>query len=335
MTSPTIQSFDFDHYKDIRVVFMGTPEFSSTILEHLLHIHINIVAVYTQMDKPVGRQQELQAPAVKVLTQGTASIPVEQPPQWDDAAIEQFKSYQPDLVIVAAYGKILPKKFLEIPRLGCINIHTSLLPRWRGASPVQNALLAGDTTTGVTLMLMDEKMDTGPIIDQITVPIESSDTTPTLLDKLAQASIPLLDQILPQWLDRTRTTKPQSAEGITLCQMIEREDGRIFWNEDIIALERKYRALAPWPGLFFYWQKDRKNPPLRIKLIEASFRPDTPSNKPPHPLGTAFLTPDEKALAIQCSGGVIIPTTLQVAGKKSVSSKEFISGYPEAIDTVL
>jgi len=335
MTLPTSQSFDFDRYKDTRVVFMGTPEFSATILEHLLSIHLNIVAVYTQMDKPVGRQQELQAPAVKILTQSISSIPVEQPPKWDDAAIEQFKSYQPDLVIVAAYGKILPKKFLEIPKLGCINIHTSLLPRWRGASPVQNALLAGDTTTGVTLMLMDENMDTGPIIDQIAILIENFDTTTTLLNKLAQASIRLLDQALPLWIDKKCATKPQSTGGVTLCQMIEREDGRIFWNEDTAAIERKYRALTPWPGLFFYWKKDNENPPLRIKLIEASFRLDAPSNKSLRPLGTTFLIPEEKTFAIQCNGGLIIPTRLQMAGKKSVTSQEFISGYPEIIDTVL
>jgi len=302
---------------------MGTPELSVTILEHLLHRQTSVVAVYTQADKPVGRKQELQASPVK-LSAERFGLPIEQPLRWNAETLEHLRSYRPDLIIVAAYGKILPQAMLDMPRFKCVNVHASLLPRWRGASPVQNTILAGDTTTGVTLMLMDKGMDTGDILTQASLPLDGTETTPSLLEALSALALPLLAETIPRWINGSIQPQPQDNTGVTLCQLIDREDGRIFWNESVEVLERKYRALTPWPGLFFFWQ--RATGTLRVKLLEANFQ-STPHQKP---IGTVFVT-EHGDMAIQCDGGLILPITLHVEGKKPVSAKEFLSGYPECL----
>ena len=334
MTSPTnLSSKQKQKQSELRVVFMGTPSFSATILEHLLQQKMNVVAVYTQADKPVGRKQELQSSAVKLLAQKTNSISIEQPLRWNDETIERLQSHHPDIILVAAYGKILPKAVIDMPRLGCINVHASLLPRWRGASPVQNALLAGDETTGITLMLMDEHMDTGAIIAQDSLQIPETATTPSLLQQLSQIAISLLDKTLPHWIDGSITPQPQDNSQVTLCQLIDREDGRVFWNESPEVLDRKFRALTPWPGLFFFWRRTSAIT-LRIKLLAATFQTMPFPENHATPFGTVFLT-DEKELAIQCNQGRVIPSLLQVEGKKPLSAKEFLSGYSDILSTRL
>lgn len=311
-----------------RVVFMGTPIFAETVLRALIDTRYDLVAVYTQPDKPSGRDQEVLKSPVKILAEAQR-ISLEQPSRLDDAAIDTLHSYKPDIVIVAAYGKILPEKMLKAPRFGCINIHASLLPRWRGASPVQNALLAGDTETGVTIMLMDTHMDTGPILAQKIVPIAPDDTTETLLPKLATTGSSLLLETLPDILQEKKEAVPQNENTATLCQLIEREDGKIFWSDEAETIYNRYRALTPWPGIFSFWKKGGSL--FRIKLHRISLQRQ--NSEAQHALGEIFELGDK--IGVETARGVIILNEIQLEGKDRVSIHDFIRGYPDFIGSVL
>ncbi len=311
-----------------RIVFMGTPSFAETILSSLLEAKYDVVSVYTQPDRPSGRDQEVVKSAVKILAE-QKSIPVEQPSRMDEAALETLRSFHPDIVVVAAYGKILPEKMLAIPHFGCINIHTSLLPRWRGASPVQNALLSGDTRTGVTLMLMDKGMDTGPILGQKTLSIAPNDTATTLLPQLAEGGSALLLSTLPQWLDNTIKPAPQDETGVTLCQLIEREDGKIFWSDEAEAIYNRYRALSDWPGIFSFWRKGASL--LRIKFHRVSLQKQSPETK--HKLGQVFEIGER--IGVETSRGIILLDEVQLEGKDRTSIGDFVRGYPDFIGAIL
>lgn len=313
---------------DARVVFMGTPSFAESILTSLVDNHYNIVAVYTQPDRPSGRNQEVTQSPVKMFAEAHA-IPVVQPDRFDRETIEQLREFKPDIIIVAAYGKILPQDVLNIPPFECINVHASLLPRWRGASPIQNALLAGDTETGVTIMKMDAGMDTGPIFQQKSLPISSSDTAETLLPKLAEAGASILLSTLEQWLDKKIDPKPQPSEGVTLCQLIEREDGKIFWSDEAESIYNRYRALSPWPGIFSFWRKDGSL--LRIKFHRISLQKQSPET--PHELGQVFEIGE--TIGIETARGTILLDEVQLEGKSSVPIKDFVRGYPDFIGAIL
>ncbi len=317
----------------VRVVFMGTPELAAHILGDLLSSRYDIVAVYTQADKPVGRDRVLTPSPVKNLVTAAAQIPLEQPIRFDDEAFGRLRQHAPDLIIVAAYGKILPKRVLDLPDFGCVNVHASLLPRWRGASPIQNALLAGDTKTGITLMLMDEHMDTGPVIAREELPIEETDTTPTLLAKLAPLGAALLLRTLPTWIKRENTPVPQENTHVTMCQLIDREDGHIFWNETAQDLGRRYRALTPWPGLFTFWQRS-PGTLLRIKIIEAEFLSEDPSTTTgAYPLGMVYE--EEDGLHVRCGQGSVLLRIVQIEGKSQTPVTQFKTGYTDFIGSTL
>lgn len=327
MTSPDKQG----GFPQIRIVFMGTSGFAATLLEGLVQNQANIVAVYTQTDKPAGRKQEAQASAVKLFAQQHLSVvPIEQPLRFNDETIAQLKQYQPDLIVVAAYGRILPQAVLDMPGFGCVNVHASLLPRWRGASPIQNALLAGDEETGVTLIQMEATVDTGPVIAQEKLPITPLDTTTTLSEKLAMLGSQLLIQTLPRWIERTIDPVPQSPISVTLCQLIEREDGHVFWNEDAEVLERKCRALTPWPGLFTFWRR-AEHYNLRIKILATGLQKTDPETK--RRVGEVFEIGEH--IGVHCGKGILLLTTLQIEGKNPNSAKEFLLGYPDFIGSVL
>ena len=317
----------------IRVVFMGTPEFAAHILGDLLSSRYDIIAVYTQADKPVGRDRVLTPSPVKNLVTATAQIPLEQPIRFDGEAFARLQKHAPDLIIVAAYGKILPKRVLDLPSFGCVNVHASLLPRWRGASPVQNAILAGDMRTGITLMLMDEHMDTGPVIAREELLIEETDTTPTLLEKLAPVGSALLLRTLPTWIKRESTPIQQEDTHVTMCQLIDREDGHIFWNETAPDLERRYRALTPWPGLFTFWQRS-PGTLLRIKIIEAEFlSEDSPMATNTYPLGTVYE--EEDGIHVRCGQGSVLLRIVQIEGKGQTPVTRFKAGYMDFVGSTL
>ena len=313
---------------DTRIVFMGTPHFAETIVQSLVDAKYNVVAVYTQPDRPSGRDQEVMQSPVKIFAD-VHHIPVEQPSRLDASAQETLRALKPDIIIVAAYGKILPESILDIPPLGCINVHASLLPRWRGASPIQNALLAGDTETGITIMKMDAGMDTGPILKQTKLPIDPSDTTATLLPKLAAAGSKLLLSTLREWLEKTLEPTPQSTEGVTLCQLIEREDGKIFWSHEAETIYNRYRALSPWPGIFSFWRKDASL--LRIKFHSIALQKQSPETH--HELGQVFEIGD--TIGVATARGTILLNEVQLEGKSCVSIRDFVRGYPDFVGAIL
>ncbi|HVC30742.1 MAG TPA: methionyl-tRNA formyltransferase [Steroidobacteraceae bacterium] len=230
----------------MRIAFAGTPEFAVPTLLSLLRSPHQVVGVLTQPDRPRGRGQRLSPSPVKAAVD--ASVPVAQPPTLrapEDRA--PLVAWKPDVLVVVAYGLILPKAVLEIPRLGCVNVHASLLPRWRGAAPVERALLAGDETTGVTIMLMDEGLDTGPMLLQRAVPIDPQDTGASLRSRLAAVGAPLLLEALQGFADGSLHPRPQPAEGVTYARKLEKREAPIDWRRRAIDIERQVRALQPWP----------------------------------------------------------------------------------------
>lgn len=313
----------------IRVVFMGTPEFAETVLQELLEKRYNLVAVYTRPDKAVGRDQEVQEGPVKMLAK-KHSIPVEQPEKFDDETIDKLKNYKPDLIVVVAYGKILPKKVLQTPGFGCINIHPSLLPKFRGPSPIQNTLLAGEEETGVTIMLMDEGMDSGDILMQQTVAIDPDEILPSLSRRLASISADLLLKTIPLWIERAIEPQKQDESKVTLCQLIEREDGHILWANDAVTIYNTFRALHPWPGIYGFWKRD-DNQLLRIKFNHITHQKQSPQTT--HHLGEVFELGEK--IGVQAAQGVVFLEEVQLEGKTVVPIAEFIKGYPQFIGSVL
>lgn len=312
----------------IRTIFIGTPELAAAILSGLVEKKYNIVCVITKPDRPAGRQQEMAGSAVKkkALEYG---LPIEQPQKLDQETVERIKALKPDLIIVAAYGRLLPKALLDIPGFGCINVHASLLPLWRGASPIQNALLAGDTETGISLMLMDEGMDTGDVLAQKKVAITSEDTTESLSRRLTEAGRDLLLEMLPLWIRRTLSPVPQDGSKATLCQLIEREDGHIIWTESAESIYNRYRALFPWPGIFSFWKKDGGL--LRLKLCRVSYQKQSPQTQ--HLIGQVFEVGEK--VGIQTGAGVIFPEEVQLEGKIRLPIAEFLLGNKDIIGSLL
>jgi methionyl-tRNA formyltransferase len=312
----------------IRVVFMGTPAFSGEVLEGIIASGYNVVAAYTRPDKPVGRKQEVVASAVKRLA-SERHIPVEQPVRFDDETVERLRGYEPDLVIVAAYGRILPESVLSMPGFGCLNVHASLLPRWRGASPVQNALLAGDLETGVSIMLMDAGMDTGPVFAQESFEIAADDTTDTLLSRMSAVGIRLLISIIPKWIEKRIEPVGQDDSRATLCELIERDDGRIFWNETAGNILNRYRGLHPWPGIFTFWKRD--DGLLRLKLTHIAIQKTDPAIK--RKFGEVFESGEK--VAIQSGEGIVYVEEIQPEGKVAMPIRDYVNGRPDFIGSIL
>lgn len=307
----------------VRIVFMGTPTLSAELLATLLDTGYNIVGVVTKPDTKSGREQELQASPVKQLATGK-NIPVLTPATLNGEFQRELEHLQPDLIIVAAYGKILPASLLSLPGLGCMNVHYSLLPRFRGASPIQNALLFGDPETGVTLIKMDAGLDTGDIIASQHLAIDPDDTTQTLTPKLNAVAQGLLLQTLPLWVKQRITAVPQDSEKVVLCQLIERADGKIEWAHEAQAIYNRFRAFDPWPGIFTFWKKEESF--IRLKLINVSLQAQPVTT---YRLGEVFQLAD--AIGVQTGSGVIILHSIQPEGKAIMPIKDFVNGNPDFI----
>lgn len=308
---------------------MGTPSFAEPTLSALIEKQYNIVAVYTRPDKAAGRKQEIQETPIKQLAL-KHDLPVEQPEKFDDEAIAKLKSYKPDLIVVVAYGKILPQKVLHIPGFGCVNIHPSLLPKFRGPSPIQNALIAGETETGTTIMLMDEGMDSGDILAQETVAIGADELLPELSERLANISAALLLKTLPDWIERKITPQEQDSSEVILCQLIEREDGHVMWMNDAASIYNAFRALYPWPGLYSLWNRDNEQL-LRIKFTRITYQKQSPQTA--HHLGEVFELGEK--IGVQSVEGVVFLEEVQLEGKTTVPIAEFVKGYPQFIGSIL
>lgn len=308
-----------------RVVFMGTPQFAIPTLQWLIDEYSSedaageIVGVFTQPDRPGGRGRKLRASPVKTLAQEHA-IPVLEPKSLRTSeALAQLQTLRPDIIIVAAFGQILPASVLELPSFGCLNVHASLLPRWRGAAPVAAAILAGDDTTGITLMKMDAGLDTGPILTQRSLSIAPEDTREALSARLAQLGADLLCDTLPSWFAGDLEPQPQNEALATYAPQIKKDEGRINWRESADAIARRVRAFYPWPGTFTHWQgKSLKI--MRATVID-SWSPAGNEDLFPGTVVAAAEGP-----AVVTGEGALQLLEVQLAGKRPIEADDFARG---------
>jgi methionyl-tRNA formyltransferase len=297
----------------MRIVFIGTGEIGVPTLQALLNSEHEVVAIITQPDKPVGREQRIEPPPIKKAIAKTR-IPILQPAKIKDPkTIEEIRGLTPDVIVVVAYGQILPRDVLEIPRLACLNLHASLLPRWRGAAPIQAAIVAGDCETGITVMYMDEGLDTGDILLQRGVEIMPDDTGGSLHDRLAQIAPESLLESLRLLAVGNALRVPQDNGRATYAPKLKREHGQIDWSESAEAIERKIRAYNPWPGAFM--RVDRQN----LKIFSASVVDLT--GQPGEVLR------NDKDLIVATGKGALSLAEVQLEGKRRMSAAEFLRGH--------
>ena len=321
-----------ENSQDMRIIFFGTPEFGAIILEKLIQTDLKPVLVVTAPDKPIGRKQLVTPPPVKVIAE-KHNIPVLQPERLDQTINYQLKTINPDLIVLAAYGQIIPKEILELPKFGALNVHPSLLPKYRGASPIQAAILNGDTETGATIMLMDEELDHGPIVAQrvLQTPIDRM-TYLELHNSLAELGGELLVETISRWVKGEMTAHPQDHSKATETQRIKKEDGRIDWSKPALYIERKVRALNPWPGTYAKLQVKSAKVKI-IKILKASVLEHSSPTSEETP-GKTFLTSDGK-LAAQTGKDALIIEELQLEGGKPMPAKEFLLGHKDFVGTIL
>lgn len=294
-----------------RVVFMGSPDFALPTLRALAASY-EVVGLVTQPDRPAGRGKQLTTPPVKVLAQELA-LPFIQPARLRESeAMAQLRAWAPDLIVVAAFGQILRQDVLDLPPQGCLNVHASLLPRWRGASPIQAAILAGDAETGVTIMRMDKGLDTGPILSQSAIPISPDDTAETLSKKLSILGADLLIERLPRYLSGELKPTPQPGMGITSAPLLKKSDGELDASRSAEELARQLRAFNPWPGVFI----TLKGQPLKIHKAHA-----VQGNKG---MGARFVYNSKPAIGT--SQGFLVLDNVQTPGKKAMSGADFLRG---------
>ncbi len=295
----------------IKTVFMGSPEFALPTLRALAQQH-QVVGVITQPDRASGRGRELKAPPVKTLAL-ELGIPVLQPEKLRTPdAMAQLQDWNPDLIIVAAFGQILKKEVLDLPTYGCINVHASLLPRWRGAAPINAAILAGDEEIGVTIMKMDVGLDTGPMLSKKSIRHTPDLTTGLALQALSQLGADLLIETLPDYFSGKLIPQPQPEEGSTYAPMLKKEDGKLDFMHDVNELERRVRAFNPWPGTFMDFDG------TILKVHRAHVEAGNES------AGKRLVVQDQPAVG--AGGGILILDEVQPSGKKSMSGKSFLAG---------
>ncbi len=294
------------------MVFMGSPDFAVPALEALAAWY-TLVGVVTQPDRPAGRRGTLKPPAVKTAAL-RLGLPIIQPERLrNPEAMTQMHAWTPELIVVAAFGQILRPDVLDLPKFGSINLHGSLLPRGRGAAPIQAAILAGDQETGITIMKMDPGVDTGPILSQRAIPISPKDTAGTLFEKLAPIGAELLLETLPRYLGGELQPQPQPVEGVTYAPMLKKEDGLLDFTQPAASLERQVRAFNPWPGTWFEWNG------APLKVLHARIG----SEKSP---GVGHKLIIEGYPAIGTGSGILILEEIQPAGKKPMPGKAFLLG---------
>lgn len=298
----------------LRLVFMGTPDFSVPCLQALIDAGHDVVAVYSQPPRPAGRgHKERPSPVHRAAE--THGIEVRTPKSLKGSKEQdEFRALKADIAIVVAYGLILPQAILDAPRLGCVNVHASLLPRWRGAAPIQRAIVAGDKETGVTIMQMEAGLDTGPMLARATVPITATTTAQELHDRLSELGAELLVKTLPALAAGAITPEPQPDHGVTYAHKLEKHEGRIDWSRPARELDRLIRGFTPWPGAFFMLNGEQ------VKLLAAELVEDAPGAQP----GTVL----DDRLTIACGQGALRIRRLQRPGRKPLDADAFLRGVP-------
>jgi len=321
----------------IRIVFMGTPAFATPSLRALV-AHgapgdvwadgLAVVGVVTRPDKPVGRGRTVAFSPVKQLALDLG-VPVLQPgPLRRPEAFAALMALAPDLLIVAAFGQILPPDVLALPSRGCLNIHASLLPRYRGAAPIAAAIREGDAETGVTIMRMEAGLDTGPIVSQRATPIGPDETTATLTTRLADLGADLLIATLPGWLSGAITPTPQDDSLATMTRPLRKEDGRLDWSQPADTLVRQLRAVTPWPGAYTTWAGKQ------LKVLQAHPLTGLPASAPTTP-GACFTLSAKGGLACACGEGALALDVIQLEGKRAAPSADVLRGYPALAQATL
>ncbi|MFQ6058440.1 MAG: methionyl-tRNA formyltransferase [Anaerolineae bacterium] len=306
-----------------RVVFMGTPAFALPTLERLIESY-EVVGVLTQPDRRAGRGQRMVASPVKEMALAHG-LPVLQPRTLRrPEAVEQLRALGPEVIVVAAYGLILPPAVLEIPPHGCLNIHASLLPKYRGAAPIPAAILAGEAETGITIMLMDEGMDTGPILSQARLAIEPHDTTQSLSEKLAPLGADLLMETLPRWLEGEIEPRLQDESQASYCKLIHKEDGLINWSLPAIQIERAVRAYTPWPSAYTFWEG------RLLKILRAQPLVAWSGHREP---GQVMELP--QGIAVATGQGALLLEEVQLAGRRAMGAEEFVRGQRRFVGATL
>lgn len=322
----------------LRIIFMGTPQFAVPALEALiagaapgvvLPEGYQLVTVITRVDKPAGRGQEIVYSPVKQVALAHG-IPVWQPGSLKRPEnIEALAAYHADLYIVAAFGQILPQAVIDQPRYGTLNIHASLLPKYRGVSPISEAILQGDAESGVTIMLIDAGVDTGPMLLKRSIPLAADETTGSLMTKLATLGAQVLLEALPLWVAGEITPQPQDEQKASHTRMLRKEDGEIRWERPAAVLAREVRAYTPWPGSYTHWRGKL------LKIVKAHALLSEPDSQVPP--GTVSLLEEagHRLLAVVTGAGRLLVERLQLEGRKAMSAEEFVRGYPQIVGEVL
>jgi methionyl-tRNA formyltransferase len=308
----------------LRILFAGTPEFAAAHLKALISADFQVVAVYTQPDRPAGRGKKLTPSPVKTLAQHH-SLSVEQPLNFNsDEAIAQLHSYQADVMVVVAYGLLLPISVLNAPKYGCINVHASILPRWRGAAPIHRAIEAGDAESGVTIMQMDQGLDTGDMLEIVKLPIAPTETTASLHDKLIEAGTPALLRTLDQIVQGKLAPLPQPEQGVVYAHKIHKSQAQLDWQQPAAVLERRVRAFTPHPRAFTAIGA------TRIKVCQATVAVVPPTTTRATLPGTV-LDVSSSGIIVACKEGALCITQLQMPGKRPVNLSEFLNAHPNMI----
>ncbi len=310
----------------MRIVFMGSPRFAIVSLEALVLNQHNVVAVYTQPDRPAGRGRALIQPPVKEAAL-RIGLPVVQVPGFGSArALEELREFQPDVIVICAFGQILPPAVLDIPPRQCLNVHFSLLPRHRGASPVVAAILAGDDFTGVSIQIVRRKLDTGPVLAAAATPVFPADNNGTLTEKVSVIGANLLQEVLTEWQRGEITPRPQNESDASYFAQVKKEDGEINWGLPATEIWRQVRAYYPWPGSFTTWRRKM------LKVIEAvPWVRDISAGG-----GEVIALPGPEAtLGIGTGEGVLGVLKLQLAGRKIMTAADFVRGKRDFIGSVL
>jgi methionyl-tRNA formyltransferase len=317
----------------MRVVFMGTPEFAVPTLQSLVNAECSVVGVVCQPDRPSGRGKKIQCGPVKIFALAQ-NLPIIQPEKMKAPAfLETLQSWNPDVIVVAAFGRILPQVILDLPPKGCLNVHGSLLPKYRGAAPIQWAVINGEHETGVTIMVMDAGLDTGAILEQAVVPISEEDTARDVAVRMAELGGGLLVSTLTRWMAGTIDAQPQDDSEATLAPILKKEDGLLDWSQSATILANRIRGLSPWPGGYTFVEGVRWGI-WKVQIEEPEGDSVGASRNTPHAPGT-IIEVTKHGIYVQTGKGVLRLLDIQPANKKRLAMSDYLVGHRIEVGTIL